>query len=273
MAAAGTALRDQVITFDITAREAVAANAAQRQRFVGLAEALDDAQWSAASRCATWSVQDVVRHVAQMTGVTLAALAAARAGERFEGFAGFDPRTSPDRMVRAADPQSPAETLRSYRDATADLLRSVGELDLDDDSLLVMTPAGRQPWPRATLHSLFDSAVHERDVAVPLGLPAAPERAELTAVAAYQVLIAARVTCLIGLPLHVELHLDGADPLTAHVDGSAVSVTRRIGTGAVVARGAATTVLDAMTGRGELSAVLDAPAGVIGALSSLGPLI
>jgi len=273
MTAAGTAFRDQVITFDISAREAVAANAAQRQRFVDLAASLDDEQWSAASRCAKWSVQDVVRHVVQMTGVTLAALAAARAGERFEGFAGFDPRTSPDRMVREADPQPPAETVRAYRNATADLLGSVGELDLDDDSLLVMTPAGRQPWPRATLHSLFDSAVHERDVAVPLGLPAAPDRAELTAVAAYKVLIAARVACLIGLPLHVELHLDGADSLTAHVEGSAVSVTRRIGTGALVAAGDAVAVLDAMTGRGELSALLDAPAGLIAALSSLGPMI
>jgi uncharacterized protein (TIGR03083 family) len=273
MDVAGIALRDQVITFDITPREALDANAAQRRRFVDLAASLDDKHWTVASRCSEWTVQDVVRHVTQMAGVTLAALRAAQAGERFVGFTTFDPKATPKQMVRDAGPEEFGRSAQAFSTAVAELLGGFGELDPDDDSVLVITPAGRQPWPRASLHSLFDSAVHERDVAAPLGLAVEPSAAELTAIAAYQVLLAARMACWFGLPLRAELHLDGAAPLTAEISGAAVSVTRRTGSGALQAHGDAVAVLDAMTGRGELAAALDAPPDVIAALGSLSPLI
>jgi len=269
----GVALRDQVVTFDITAREAQAGNAAQRRRFAALAATFDDGQWTAASRCSQWNVQDVVRHVTQMCGVTLATLRSAQAGERYEGFAGFAPKVSPHRLVRDAGPEPVERTAYAFSAAVDEVVATVSALDPDDTTLLVMTPPGRQPWPRATLHSLFDSAVHERDVALPLGLPSEPGADELTAIAAYQVLLAARVACLFGSPFTAELHLDGATPMTVAIDGPAVSVARQTGTGSVVAHGSATAVLDAMTGRGALDAVLDAPGDVIAGLASISAMI
>jgi hypothetical protein len=96
---------------------------------------------------------------------------------------------------------------------------------------------------------------------------------ELGPIAAYQVLLAARVACLFGASFAAELSLDGAPTLTVRVDGAAVSVTRESGTGAPAGRGEVVAVLDAMAGRGELADVLDATDEVVAGLSTLRSLV
>jgi uncharacterized protein (TIGR03083 family) len=268
----GVALRDQQIGFDVTPTEARAASAAQRGRLLDTVRGLDEAQWRAQSRCADWSIQDVVLHLTQMSDVMQAGIAAARADEKFTPFKTFDPKVTPTELVRAAGSQDPAVTVAEFARTTQSLTSTLVELG-DDDSLLLVSPAGRQPWPRSILHALFDSAVHERDITRPLGLDAEPSVDEVGAIAAYQVLLASRVACMFGMSYAVELALEGAPVLTVRVDGPAVEVIRAFGTGAPVATGDAIDVLDAMTGRGELSDALDAPSAVIAGLSTLRSLV
>lgn len=267
----GVPLREQQVTFDITSDEARTANAAQRTRLLDTVRALTDDQWVAGSRCSVWTVQDVVRHLAQMTDLMIAGVGAARRGEKFTPFASFDPRVTPAELVRDAGEQAPAETRVDFERATTTLIGALAELD--DDSLLVPTPAGRQPWPRSVLHALWDSSVHERDITVPLGLSADGPAEEFGPIAAYQVLLASRVACMFGSSYSAELALDGAPTLTVRVDGPAVSVTRETRSGAPVGHGDVVAVLDAMAGRGELTDVLDAPAEVVAGLSTLRSLV
>jgi uncharacterized protein (TIGR03083 family) len=266
------ALRDQQIGFDVTAAEARAASTGQRRRLLDTVRGLDEERLLAQSRCADWSIQDVVRHLTQMSDLMQDGIAAARADEKFTPFKTFDPKVTPTELVRAAGAQDPATTVAEFARTTESLARTLEELG-DDDSLLLVSPAGRQPWPRSILHALFDSAVHERDITRPLGIDAEPSVDEVGSVAAYQVLLASRVACMFGMSYVVELALEGAPVLTVRVDGPAVDVIRAFGTGAPVATGVAIDVLDAMTGRGELSAVLDGPPAVIAGLSTLSSLV
>ena len=264
----GVALRDQQVEFFVPGEQAAAANRSQRTRFVRMLAALDDAQWLRPTRCADWTVQDVVRHLVQMGEFTRQAVLAAKAGERIEVFKSFDPRRTPTELVRAVAPEPPSATLADF-EATAravvDLVDGLGP----DDVFLSVTPAGRQPWPRSTLHALFDSAVHERDIAVPLDLDVDVDPAEMTAIAAYQVLLTSRVACMFGTQTSFELQLSGASGMTVRIDGPHVQVSDVTGSGVTVCSGDAVAVLDAMTGRGELPDVLDAPPDVLAVLSTL----
>ena len=268
----GVALRDQQVVFDVSAAEARAANSSQRGRLLETVRSLDDEQWHTQSRCAGWSVQDVVRHLVQMSDLMLEGIAAAHRGEKFTPFKTFDPKSTPTQLVRAAGEEEPATTAAAFERTTASLAQTLDELG-DDDSLLLVSPAGRQPWPRSILQALFDSAVHERDITEPLGLTVDADVDEVGAIAAYQVLLASRVACAFGMSFAGELVLTGAPVLTVLVDGPTVSVTRTSGTGAPVCIGDATTVLDAMTGRGDLAEALDAPVEVVNGLATLRSLV
>jgi uncharacterized protein (TIGR03083 family) len=267
----GVQFRDQDVRFDVTPGEALAANTAQRGRLLATLHGLSDVNWAHESRCAGWSVQHVVRHLAQMNDLIADAITAALAGERFDAFKTFDPRTTPDTWVQARH-ESPAGTLGIYDNSSTALMKVIDGLDADG-TLLVATPAGRQPWPRALLHALFDSAIHERDILEPLGVEVAADADELSAIAAYQVLLAARVACLAGLPLDVTLRLDGADTLSVAIDAAVVDVHRDAADGGEVATGSAVAVLDAMAGRGDLDAVLTGSPVAVTALSTLRALL
>ena len=265
-------LRDQRIEFDVTAAEAREASRTQRGRFVQMVRGLSDEQLRGPSRCSEWSVQDVARHVTQMSDLMQRAIVAARNGEKFAPFKEFNPKVTPNELVRAIDGESAETTIAEFDRTTRSLEHALDELG-DDASLLLASPAGRQPWPRSILHALFDSAVHERDVAEPVGVRVDAGEAETGAIAAYQVLLASRIACAFGMSYAAELVLTGVPVLTVRVDGADVSVTRTSGTGAPVCRGNAVPVLDAMTNRGDLGSVLSAPPEVTTALSTLSTLV
>ena len=268
----GVAMRDQDVRFAITPAQARAANDLQRQRLVDTLRDLPAADWAKPTRCSGWSVQDVVRHLAQMNGVFLDALAAAESGERFEGFRTFDPRRTPDVWVHDARGVSAVQTFADFSASTAAVLAATTTLD-EDGSTQVATPAGRQPWPRAVLHTLFDSAVHERDILLAVGEPAV-RADDLATVAAYQVLLTVRIACTRGASLDCVLRLSDGVTLRVSVDGPLVSVALDpLADTAVFGSGDAVAVLDAMAGRGALADALDAAPQVVAALSALAALV
>jgi uncharacterized protein (TIGR03083 family) len=270
---AGVAMRDQDVQFGITPAQAREANATQRPRLLETLRDLPAQAWIHPTRCAGWSVQDVVRHLAQMNGVFLDALAAAEAGERFDAFRTFDPKRTPDEWVREMREVSAAQTFADFEASTVAILAACAGLD-EAGTTLVATPAGRQPWPRGILHALFDSSVHERDVLAAVGTAAEPGP-DLATIAAYQVLLAARVACLVGASFDAVLHLSGGPELSLSVAGPVVSVLMDATSAddGLVGTGEAVAVLDAMAGRGRLDEALDAPPQLHAALSGLSTLL
>lgn len=273
---AGVPLREHDVYLDVTPEQAVAANRSQRIRLLDEARALSPEEWQAQSRCSEWTVQGVVRHVVHVNTIQLDGLAAARADERFDFFKTFDPKRTPLEHLESVGDEPVDVTLAALEDTTTRLVAAIEQLHADGVDVLAASPVGRQPWSRAVLHGLFDSAVHERDILAPLGRRPAPHRPadEVTAIAAYQVLLVARLLAVVGIPVDVGLRLTGGPELRVQVDGTRVSVAVGGADAApVVATGDVDDALDAMVGRGSLADVLDAPAEVVGGLAALSSLV
>ncbi|HVF21119.1 MAG TPA: maleylpyruvate isomerase N-terminal domain-containing protein [Mycobacteriales bacterium] len=275
---AGVPLKLQDVRFAITPAEAVAAAHSQRGRLLETVRDLTADEWSAQSRCSLWTVQDVVRHLTDIGGVQADGMEAARAGERFSYFSTFDPKATPAALIAESGPEEVGVTLDAFVRSTERLLGLVDEVAAaGDDTLLVSTPAGRQPWHRSLLHGLFDSAVHERDIVEPLPARSAPfvGPGEVRAIASYQVLLVARILGVVGAPVDLGLELDGGPTLHVVVDGPVVSVQPLGDDAAPAARakGEVSAVLDAMAGRGALADVLDGPPEVAMGLSALSSLV
>jgi uncharacterized protein (TIGR03083 family) len=287
--AVAVAFRDQDVRFDVTASDAVTANRAQRARLLTTLQELTAEQWQAPSRCAGWTVQDVVRHLGHMNELVLGAIAAGRADEHYTVFRNFDPKSTPSRLIADAGPEPVAETLSGFAASTTRTVTAIDDLANIHADLLIATPAGRQPWPRAVLHGLFDSALHERDILVALSLPiphdsdaaAGTDAVELAAVASYQVLLTGRILCMVGIQTELCLNLVGGPSLRLLVAGASVDVhtDRRRSADApsnagpdgecMNCTGPATAVLDAMAGRANLSDVLTGPPAAAAALTVL----
>lgn len=269
-------LREHDVQLGVSPAHAAEAIRSHRSRLLAEVQSFTPDDWAAQSRCSEWSVQDVVRHLVHLNTVQLDAVAAARAGEKFGFFSTFNPKQTPLEHLAAQGPDPVEATRAAYAETTQRLIAVADELAAEDADLLVASPVGRQPWHRSLLHGLFDSAVHERDVLVPLGRAPepAPPAAEVTAIAAYQVLLVGRFLAVVGTPIDLALHLDGGPSLRFRVDGPVVSVQPGGTDGAaVVARGEVDAVLDAMVGRGDLGAALDAPPEVVTAMSSISSLV
>jgi len=142
----------------------------QRRRLAGTLSGLDDSQWAARSRCADWSVQDVVAHLVGTNQFWALSIGAARNGEPTRVLAGFDPVTTPARMVDGMRTLPPSAILEQFV-ATNDAMAAV-VADLDDRAwdLVAEAPPGHVPLAVVLLHALWDAWVHERDVLLPLGL-------------------------------------------------------------------------------------------------------
>jgi len=279
---AGVPVRDQDVRLDVTAAEAVEAGRSQRTRLLDAVESLTDDEWMAQSRCAQWSVQDVVRHLVHVTSMSVESIEAARTGARYDGFsaAKFNPKETPHAFLTALGAEPAEATREAFAASTARVIAAMDELSADkllaDDDVLVATPIGRQVWHRSLLHGLFDSAVHERDILAPFGRKPdpTPPAEEVRAIASYQVLLVARILAVVGAPVDLALRLTGGPDLRVRVAGPLVSVSSGDLDGATAeARGEVDAVLDAMTGRGQLAEVLDAPPEVVMGLSALSSLV
>jgi uncharacterized protein (TIGR03083 family) len=158
----------------------------QRRRLASTLAGLDDAQWAAESRCAGWSVKDVVAHLVSTNQFWTFSIGAGRAGEPTRFLATFDPVRSPEALVDATRSQSPGEVLAAFVDGTEQLAAAIDGLGDDDwDGLVGEAPPGRVPLRGVVLHALWDGWVHERDVVLPLGLPAVEEADEVLGSLAY----------------------------------------------------------------------------------------
>lgn len=244
-----------------------------RARLLGSLEGLDAGARAVPSRCAGWSVGDVVAHLRWGTEVGLELVRRVERGSDERLFTAFDPRATPEAELAPLRGRDPAEHLAVIRDGTAVLLaagRDLVDHGVDEEA---DTPLGWVPWPLAVNHLLWDSWLHERDILVPLGAAPAPDPVEVGLVGSYQLAILGQVLSMFGMRCTVDLRLEG---------GCGGAQRLRVGDEVVVdhpdeppseegcIRGDAVAVIEAMSGRGDLGGVAAGPEAMLRAAGVLG---
>jgi uncharacterized protein (TIGR03083 family) len=167
----------------------------QRRRFQETLAELTDDQWRQASRCERWTTRDVVAHLVSVNEFWTMSVVAGLAGEPTRVLAGFDPATTPPLLVDAMSSLSPSEVLDRFASTNDSLLSTLSALTTDQWSMPAESPAGHVPIRLVAQHALWDSWVHERDVALPLGITPAIEPDEVTSCLRY----AAAVNAALGI--------------------------------------------------------------------------
>lgn len=247
----------------------------QRARLAALLAGLTDDQWAAASRCAGWSVQDVVAHLVTTNQFWAFSITAGLQGEPSRFLASFDPVASPAQMVEAVRSWSPTEARTRFDDANAALADAVAAIGAADDpdpwALLAETPPGHLSLRALALHALWDSWIHERDIAVPLGLDPVLEADEIAAALAYVAGLGPAFAVLGGSTRQGALDLRATDPdlrFVVHLDGGSVTVDRGPApTGAVVVTADAVALCEALSLRAPFPVALaDGDRWLLGAL-------
>lgn len=147
--------------------------ARQRRRFAALLASLDDDQWRTRSRCAGWSVHDVVAHLVGVNAFWRASIVAGLAGTPTRILVDFDPVATPRLMVEPMRVLAPHDLLVQFVEVNESLLEVIEGLDGDDWTVLAESPPGHLPIRLIAQHALWDAWIHERDVAFPLGIETA----------------------------------------------------------------------------------------------------
>jgi len=171
----------------------------QRRRLQALLGTLDEEQWMAPSRCEAWTVRDVVAHLVGVNAFWHASVHAGLTGNPTRVLAGFDPVATPPLMVDSMKALTSADVLAEFVSTNEAFLDVVGALTDDQWSTPVESPPGHVPARLLALHALWDCWIHERDIAIPLGISPSVEVDEVSSCLRY----AAAVGPALGLPFGV----------------------------------------------------------------------
>ncbi len=229
----------------------LAAVAGQRRRFAAAVGLLGDDELSAPSRCAGWTVADVLRHGVWADEALRRTWAGDRSLEE-----GIDPRRTPDEFVRAERTVPDAEVAGRFCASSAEMVGELESAGTDRFGAPALSPIGDVPWWLAAVHLGWDSWIHERDVLVPLGLAGGGDPSETRTVLAYGLVLAS--------------FFAGRDPLDVAVGpvrlrrGGGMTEAWAVGAddgrpghlGAAELSGDPAATVDALSGRGRLPDVL-----------------
>lgn len=142
----------------------------QRRRMQTMLAGLDPSAWSAPTRCTGWTVRDVVAHLVGVNRFWNASIASGAAGTPTRWLVGFDPAATPAAMVASMADADNTDLLGQFDDSTDQLLATIASLDEPAWSMVAESPAGHVSIRLLAQHALWDSWIHERDIALPLGL-------------------------------------------------------------------------------------------------------
>ena len=213
------------------------AYARHRRRFAAAVASLDESALATPSRCAEWTVADVLRHGCDVDGW----MQAFWTGDA-PPFTRFDPKETPKEWVIAGRAVPDLEVRDRYVASAETMAADVSGSTPERWGLPSISPFGFVPWWLSALHVLFDSTVHERDVLLPLGVDVAVVADEDAAVLTY---VLAATGTLIREPTDaviagVRLTVDG---------GVSAATPDDVESGAVG-------IIDALSGRGDVEAAL-----------------
>src|SRR5262249_8679146 len=232
----------------------------QRQRFVAVLRGFGPDDWAAPTRCADWSVHEVVRHLCEGN-----AIAAGTVDRTVDVTAGFDPRITPRGWLTASAEELPDATLGRLMATTEKLLVLGRDRLARSRRFDVRLPYGPMDWTVLVLHVFWDSWIHERDVLLARGTEHPTADDATSYVTAYGLFLAAAVASMFGDPVQEKLKLvggvfdlDSRGPITLTVD--------RVATEGPLAPG----LPDALAGRSSFAGALgDLPINSRAALSHL----
>jgi len=227
----------------------------QRQRFEAMLVDLSHDDWNSASRCDQWTVQDVVAHVVGVNAFWHASVLAGLAGAPTRVLTGFDPAATPALMVSAMRELAPEDVLDQFVTSNHAFLEVVGELDDGGWATLAETPAGHVPIRLLAAHALWDCWIHERDVALPLGLAPATDPDEVLSCLRYVAAVSPAFAISSGHGFAKEFAVEATDPTLNFVLDVGESVAVRDGVAPPEAprlRGDAVALVEALSLRAPL---------------------
>ena len=168
-----------VLQFDPAPNDPSVPMLRQRRRLAGLLAGFDERQWASPSRCSGWECRDVVSHLVSVNSFWALSITAGRSGTPTRFLAGFDPVATPAQMVETAPAISTTDLLDAFNASTDALAASLDGMDTTGWSLPAEAPPGHLAIDAVVLHALWDGWIHERDIALPLGLEADEEPDEV----------------------------------------------------------------------------------------------
>ncbi len=168
-----------LIAIDGAADDQLAPVVRQRRRMEAMLAALTDEEWQAPTRCEGWTVQDVIAHLNGVNTFWEASVRAGLAGTPTRILVGFDPAATPAAMVDAVRSLTAQEVYEQFVAGNDGFLGVLTDLDDDGWAALAEAPPGHIPVRLLASHALWDGWVHERDIALPLGLTPPEEHDEV----------------------------------------------------------------------------------------------
>jgi uncharacterized protein (TIGR03083 family) len=246
-----------IISISGTPDDQLAPTVRQRHRFQAMLEDLGDEQWSAASRCDGWTVQDVVAHLVGVNTFWHASIRAGLAGAPTRIMGGFDPVTTPALMVSAMRELTPGEVLDQFAASNEAFLGALTALDDEGWATVAEAPVGHITVRVLAHHALWDCWIHERDIALPLGFTPPAVADELRSSLRYAGALNAAYLILAGQTFAEVVSVETSDsPLRFIMDvGQSVTVSDDVGPGdAPCLRGPAVSLIEALSVRGPLPA-------------------
>jgi uncharacterized protein (TIGR03083 family) len=244
-----------LLCWEVPVGDLAGALARQHARLAGVLAELDDEQWATPSRCEGWSVQDVVAHLVTANDFFALAIVSGRKGEPTRFLMGFDPVATPAQMVAAVGPHEPAETLARFVESNAGLDRALAGLEGDAWLDVAEAPPGHIPICAVAAHSLWDAWIHERDIALPLGLDVTVRSDEVAASLGYVATLSPLFAAVNGSTRAGTLVIDATDPDVRFVIELGATVTVHDGaipSGAATISGDAVTLLEGLSFRRPL---------------------
>ena len=191
----------------------------QHRRMMSTAASLTDQQLLAPSRCEGWSSADVLEHLRGVAEFWIFSMAAGIAGQPTTILSGFDPEATPRETVAGSNAGSVDEAREQYLAAASQLEHTVAALGDDTWEAIVEAPPGHVTIGTMLHHAVWDCWIHERDIAIPLGIEPVEDPVEVTCVLAHAIGLtacmaiqyaesrSARIGVLAADP-HVELTVD-----------------------------------------------------------------
>ncbi len=234
--------------------ELIGVLAAHHDRVIKQWESLTSEQWASTSRNRDWTVHQTARHMVDGIEMALTRVTGAPPPRSMEG---FNPNTTPTDWLAASAGESPAGTLQRYATATPRLRAALGERLATGDDTQVAGPYGPAHWSVMTVHGFWDAWLHERDIALPLGLDCTSSPGELRLAGLYGLLMVLVPLRGGSEPTEAAVHLTGDIDVVVRArttDGGGITVaeeSRECELG-----GDAAEVIDSLSGRGAPPAEL-----------------
>lgn len=246
-----------ILTIDGNPLDVLAPLVSQRRRLEATLATLTDEQWHAQSRCAAWTVRDVVAHLAGINPLFLKSAVAGLDGDPTRLMQHFDPAVTPPLMVDAMASMSPNEVLDLFVSSNDELFSTLEGLDELGWSTLAESPPGDVSIRLLMSHALWDGWVHERDIVLPLGIQPTVVAEEVSASLRYVAALSPAFAIGAGRENPGEFGIEATDPelsCVLVVDGSVLVRTETAAAGVPILRGSAVELTEALSTRVRLPA-------------------